>query len=64
MCYAIPAAAERNEILAPFKSTMMVKLFVSGFPLDIEEIELAKLFSLHGDVKTIKPGSRQEDEGL
>ncbi len=32
----------------------MVKLFVSGFPLDIEEIELVKLFSLHGDVKTIK----------
>jgi len=33
---------------------MMVKLFVSGFPLDIEEIELVKMFSLHGDVKTIK----------
>jgi len=32
----------------------MVKLFVSGFPLDIEEIELVKMFSLHGDVKTIK----------
>ena len=33
---------------------MIVKLFVSGFPLDIEEIELVKMFSLHGDVKTIK----------
>ncbi|HZX59863.1 MAG TPA: RNA-binding protein [Mucilaginibacter sp.] len=32
----------------------MVKLFVSGFPLDIEEIELAKLFALHGDIVTIK----------
>ena len=32
----------------------MVKLFVSGFPLDMDEIELVKTFSLHGDVKTIK----------
>ena len=32
----------------------MVKLFVSGFPLDMDEIELVKMFSLHGDVKTIK----------
>ena len=32
----------------------MVKLFVSGFPLNMEEIELVKMFSLHGDVKTIK----------
>jgi len=32
----------------------MVKLFVSGFPLDMDEIELVKLFSSHGDVKTIK----------
>jgi RNA recognition motif-containing protein len=32
----------------------MVKLFVSGFPLDMEEIELVKMLSLHGDVKTIK----------
>lgn len=32
----------------------MVKLFVSGFPLDMDEIELAKIFSLHGDMRTIK----------
>ena len=32
----------------------MVKLFVSGFPLNIDEIELAKMFSPHGDLKTIK----------
>ena len=32
----------------------MVKLFVGGFPLDIEEIELAKLFVPHGDISTIK----------
>ncbi|MFB9842583.1 RNA recognition motif domain-containing protein [Mucilaginibacter ginsenosidivorans] len=32
----------------------MVKLFVSGFPLNMDEIELVKMFSLHGDVKTIK----------
>jgi RNA recognition motif-containing protein len=32
----------------------MVKLFVGGFPLDISEIELVKLFNLHGDVTTIK----------
>jgi len=32
----------------------MVKLFVSGFPLDMDEIELVKLFSMHGDVRTIK----------
>jgi RNA recognition motif-containing protein len=32
----------------------MVKLFVGGFPLDIEEMELAKLFAPHGDISTIK----------
>jgi RNA recognition motif-containing protein len=32
----------------------MVKLFVGGFPLEIEEIELAMLFGLHGDISTIK----------
>lgn len=32
----------------------MIKLFVGGFPLDIEEIELAKLFASHGDISTIK----------
>ncbi|SDE85808.1 RNA recognition motif. (a.k.a. RRM, RBD, or RNP domain) [Mucilaginibacter pineti] len=32
----------------------MVKLFVGGFPLDIEEIELVKLFAVHGDVSTVK----------
>jgi RNA recognition motif-containing protein len=32
----------------------MVKLFVGGFPLDIEEIELAKLFAIYGDISTIK----------
>ena len=32
----------------------MVKVFVGGFPLDIEEIELAKLFAVHGDISTIK----------
>jgi RNA recognition motif-containing protein len=32
----------------------MVKLFVSGFPLDMDEIELAQIFGMHGDLKTIK----------
>ncbi|MDT3404698.1 RNA recognition motif domain-containing protein [Mucilaginibacter terrae] len=32
----------------------MVKLFVSGFPLEITEIELAKLIAPHGDISTIK----------
>jgi RNA recognition motif-containing protein len=32
----------------------MVKLFVGGFPLDIEELELAKLFGPHGDISTVK----------
>lgn len=32
----------------------MVKLFVSGFPLEMEEIQLAMLFGLHGDISTIK----------
>jgi RNA recognition motif-containing protein len=36
--------------------TPMVKLFVGGFPLDLDdmELELVKLFSWHGDVSTIK----------
>ena len=32
----------------------MIKLFVSGFPLDITEIELAKLIAPHGDITTLK----------
>jgi RNA recognition motif-containing protein len=32
----------------------MLKLFVSGFPLDITEIELAKLIAPHGDIATLK----------
>ncbi|WP_158826843.1 RNA recognition motif domain-containing protein [Mucilaginibacter lacusdianchii] len=32
----------------------MIKLFVGGFPLDITEMTLAKLFSPHGTVSTIK----------
>ncbi len=32
----------------------LVKLFVGGFPLDIDELELAKLFAPHGDISTIK----------
>jgi RNA recognition motif-containing protein len=31
-----------------------MKLFVGGFPLDISEIELVKIFNLHGTVSTIK----------
>lgn len=32
----------------------MIKLFVGGFPLDISEMDLAKLFAPHGDIHTIK----------
>lgn len=32
----------------------MTKLFVSGFPLDISEMDLAMLMSPHGDIITIK----------
>lgn len=32
----------------------LVKLFVGGFPLVIDELELAKLFGPHGDISTIK----------
>lgn len=32
----------------------MVKLFVGGFPLDIEEIELVKLFDSFTEIKTVK----------
>ena len=32
----------------------MVKLFVGGFPLDMDELKLAELFAPHGDIKTIK----------
>ncbi|WP_158827543.1 RNA recognition motif domain-containing protein [Mucilaginibacter lacusdianchii] len=32
----------------------LVKLFVGGFPLEIDELELAKLFGPHGDISTIK----------
>lgn len=32
----------------------MHKLFVSGFPLEITELELAQLIAAHGDISTIK----------
>jgi len=32
----------------------MIKLFVSGFPLEITEMELAQLIAPHGDIATIK----------
>ncbi|UEG51463.1 RNA-binding protein [Mucilaginibacter daejeonensis] len=32
----------------------MIKLFVSGFPLGIDEMALAKLIAPHGDIATIK----------
>ncbi len=32
----------------------MVKLFVGGFPLDIDEMELVKLFMPFGQVSTVK----------
>jgi RNA recognition motif-containing protein len=32
----------------------MVKLFIGGFPLDMDEIELAKLIAPHGDIDTLK----------
>lgn len=32
----------------------MVKLFIGGFPLDIQEIELVQLISIYGEGSTIK----------
>jgi len=32
----------------------MVKLFVGGFPLEMDEMGLVKLIAIHGDVDTIK----------
>jgi RNA recognition motif-containing protein len=32
----------------------MVKLFIGGFPLDMTEMDLAKLVSPYGDISTIK----------
>jgi RNA recognition motif-containing protein len=32
----------------------MEKLFVGGFPPEIHEVQLAELFSLHGEVNTVK----------
>jgi len=34
--------------------SVMPKLFVSGFPLEISELELAQLIAPHGDISTIK----------
>jgi len=33
---------------------MVVKLFVGGFPLEMQELELVQIIALHGDVATIK----------
>ena len=32
----------------------LIKLFVVGFPLEIDELELAKLFAPNGDISTIR----------
>ena len=32
----------------------MIKLFISGFPLDMDELQLAQMIGPHGDIKTIK----------
>ncbi|HTD98508.1 MAG TPA: S1/P1 nuclease [Mucilaginibacter sp.] len=32
----------------------MIKLFVGGFPLDMDEQQLAELIAPHGDIKTVK----------
>ena len=48
MRFYVPAFIHLQPIMA------LVKLFVGGFPLDMEEIELAKLFALHGDISTMK----------
>jgi RNA recognition motif-containing protein len=32
----------------------MIKLFISGFPLDIGEMELAQLLAPYGDISTMK----------
>ncbi|WP_419700282.1 RNA recognition motif domain-containing protein [Mucilaginibacter sp. NFX135] len=32
----------------------MIKLFMSGFPLDISELDIARLIAPHGDLETIK----------
>ncbi|TCC88580.1 RNA-binding protein [Pedobacter frigiditerrae] len=32
----------------------MAKIFVAGFPLDIQEIELVQLIAIYGEVATIK----------
>jgi RNA recognition motif-containing protein len=34
--------------------SQMVKLFVGGFPLDMEEMELVKVFNTFAEIKTIK----------
>ena len=32
----------------------MIKIFIGGFPLEMSELELVKLVSIHGEVDTIK----------
>jgi len=32
----------------------MVKIFVSGYPLEMDELELAQLVSPHGEISTVK----------
>jgi len=39
---------------ARIPESSMIKLFVGGFPLDMDEIEIVKLFAPYGDVSTIK----------
>lgn len=43
-----------GEYICFIISITMVKLYVGGFRLDITELELVMLVSLHGEVSTIK----------
>jgi RNA recognition motif-containing protein len=49
-----PILFRPNTYLYHKSFTPMVTLFVGGFPLDMEEIELVKLFMPFGQVSTIK----------
>ncbi|GAB2690808.1 hypothetical protein GCM10027037_12510 [Mucilaginibacter koreensis] len=35
-------------------TTQITKLFVGGFPLEMDEMGLARLIALHGEIETIK----------
>jgi RNA recognition motif-containing protein len=52
--FGLPAAAWNRAFCIFAHQKMSVKLFIGGFPLDMDELRLAQLVAPHGDIEVMK----------